>query len=1174
MLFTKGGRMKDEPAENVTINGLEFLKFIKRLEDANIDIHLIPIKTRKKTPDVLTNWNTVRITPESAFARVNELHSNVGCVAHSKNETTGKCGLCFLDIDLIDGKFPMPKEKLDELLKIGTLATKTKSGGIQLIFRNVGITEYLIGRGFSTNPRYSIEGSSQECGELRTNVAYVLTPGSFCPIDYESGKKGSISGATGLYSVFNDDPILDLTPENLPKFIIISHEKFTGGKPTDTKLQEEFIGKSKEDIDTRIGFDPKSIHQLREGEEIVNEKGLNLNEVIEKDKEFAEILMVVGEKGTRSEKDWFVARRMRAMGFTANQVATALITFRYYQKTPGASPYDYVRYISLTIRNAFTREITTYDPHQSWYANVNVTDISKTAKNELPEELPDKKYVLVQAPPRTGKTRWGVLQLIKAKTGVYITNKHEIIRHALHIFETLEKKKTAVYLVGKERACNRLLNRGECGECPLRPRIHPGFDDDGHLRADVLTVGQLRRTATELLLRHRILTPEILMENENVCPYYTLLLAEYESDYCFTIPYFLTSNREIKRIKRTNRDLLVIDEDPVVTSFYPQEYEIATYTYGRGNKNFNNTLGSVMDIIIDIETKINEQKRKKQADKEILRLCGILHEINEKIEDVVDHTTIDKKKEFDQWVKKFDVSNDYDKIMKDEIIERLKKFEQDLKEEEHEIELFPIFAPLLHVADKSFVWIGSSPSKTLYFIPDRHVMYAPPDSYKKVLFIGATQAELYIQDICEDAKDSEIITIENFKYANNFVLITLKGATRKEETRMLYSLLFKYAQENAASNFISPALILTSSKKKQQKLENMLKSKCVASTDQSEEEQVILWLWSNMNIFYSNSTLSRGLDIPQYSTLFVESVKFAIPYFTALMEHAQETGNLQMTKRAKAIISKITVDEITNSTLRHSPTVDDPAESFKKEDRVKIIVVRDRDVSNILTSVRAGMYEMEVNGMENLDFAVRLLSVLPERFDKTTIPKTLAQNCPEGIVRHYCGTTSRKNVHAISKKSRTNLILKTDLDTVLKSELHTFPKNNAAALVNPKIKTILENHPALKVGKRLGENALINFISVHLNRKKSLNMVEQTMEQNKQNKDNKDFAPLVVDKGRPNRKLESRRIPLESNIKKNIINMVKGELLKEEMDGGNRFYRLFNKVIFGDPKDDKGNPVT
>jgi hypothetical protein len=859
---------------------------------------------------------------------------------------------------------------------------------------------------------------------------------------------------------------------------------------------------------------------------------------------------------------------MRKMGFDPDQVARALITYRPYQKSPGGSIYDYVRYISLTIRNAFTREQTSYDPHQSWYASFNVSDISKTSKEELPDELPDKRYIVLQAPPRTGKTHWSIKQLVKAKTGVYVTGKHEIIRHAIGIFESLEKKKTAVYLVGKDRACNCNLNRGECSSCPKRPVIHPGFDDDHRLRQDVLTVSQLRQTANNLLMQHRVLTPEVLMDNDAICPYYVLLLAEYEADFCFTIPYFLTSDREIKRVKRNNRNLLVIDEDPVVTSFYPQEYEIASYSYGRGNKNFTNALGMIMSTIEMIEKNIGEQKRKKQADKEILRLCGLLHEINNKMDAVVDTTTVDGKKEFDEWIKKFDVSNDYDEIMRQEIIKRLKALEQDLKEGEREVELFPMFAPLIYSADKSFVWIGGSPTKTLYFIPDRHVMYTPPGFYNKVLIIGATQSELYIQDICEDAKESEIITIDKFKYAENFVLLLLKGATRKEETRMLYSLLFRFAQENTSSNFVSPALCLTSSKAKQQKLQNMLKSKCVISTDQGEQEQIMLWLYANINIFYSNSTLSRGLDIPQYSTLFVESVKFAIPYFTALLEHSQETGDLQMIKRAKAIISKITVDEVTNSVLRHSPTVDNPSESFKKEDRVKIVVIRDRDVSAILSQIRIGMHEMEVNSIENLEFGCKLLQTIPDRFNRSSICQILAQNSQENIVSHYCGTFSSKNPHKNSNICPTNVVLKTSLKVVLEKELVCYPKNNSIALVDPKIKTIVEYNPGLKAGQRVGENALLNFISSHMPRKKDLNTVEQTVVNNKQIKDNRGFDPLVIDKGR-----SRHAVPMESKIKKNILNMVRGELLKEEIDKGKRFYRLFNKVLFGEPKDSNGNPV-
>lgn len=1155
---------------NLSINAMEFNRLVKRLDEIGdkLRVHLIPIKASKKTPDVFENWNTVNISVPSALARINELHSNVAIVAHEQDPETGKLGLCFIDVDLIDGKFPIPKDKLDELLAMETLTIRTKSGGLQFYFINKGFTENLRVKGLSTNPKYTIEGGDgKDCGEIRTNVAYVLTPGSFVPLDYEGGRKGSISGATGLYTIYADNPIKELTPENLPKWIIISHDKL---KMTDTKLEDSFVGKNKEAIDLQIGFDPSSIKPLdfKNGEDLTNEKGLTLTQIMENDKEFSEILTVVGEKGTRSERDWFICRRMRAMGFDPNQVARALISYRFYRKGDTASNRAYINYISLTIRNAFTHEITTYDPHQSWYANFNVSDIKRTSIEDLPEELPDARYIVLQAPPRTGKTHWSVEQLTKAGTGVYTTNKHEIIRHAISIFERTNKKKTAVYLVGKERACNCTTNRGECGTCPKRPHIHPGFDEHGRLRQDVLTVDRLRITANELLSQYRVLTPEKLMDNESICPYFVLLLAEYEADFCFTIPYFLTSDREIKRVKRSNRNLLVIDEDPVVTSFYPQEYEIASYAYGRGSKNFTNTLGSYMSIIETIETKISEQKRKRQVDKEILRLCGLLHEINDKMDTVVDSTTVEGKRSFDDWIKKFDVTNTYDIIMKRDIEKRLKQFEQDMREEDHEVEIFPIFAPLLYVADKSFVWIGNNQVKTLYFIADRQVLYTPPDFYKKILIIGATQAELYIQDICEDAKESKVITIDKFKYAENFVLILLKGATRKEESRMLYSLMFNFAHENAASNLISPALVLTSSKQKQQKLQNMLQSKCNVSTDQGESEQISMWLHSNINIFYSNSTLSRGLDIPQYSTLFVDSTKFAIPYFTSLLEHAQETGNLQMTKRAKAIISKITVDEVTNSVLRHSPTVDDPTAMFKKEDRIKIVVIRDRDVGSILSSVRTGMREITVNTMENLNLAQKLLTRLPDRFDKTTIPKTLAENSPEHIIRYYCGTLDSKMTDEIKRKAPQDIVLKANLVDILDSEQAHFPKNNAVSLVDPKIKAIVENHPSLRRGERVSYWALIKFISGRISRKKDLNMVEEHAKK----PSGKMFGDLTADKGKAKRS-HCTVIPMENKIRKDLEHMVQGELLKDELDNGKKFYRLFSKLIFGEPKDSRGNEV-
>jgi len=1156
---------------NLTPNALEFNRLLKRLgEIKNLNLHLFPVRSRLKSPDVIGSWLDVRIRPDSALARINELHSNVAIVAHETATAGDPVGLCFIDVDLQDGKFLISQKQIDELLAIGTLVVKTKSGGLQLYFQNKGITQWLRAKGYSANPAWSVAGVTGHCGEIRTDNAYVLAPGSFAPVDLDP-KKGSISGATGLYSVFADNPIKELTPEVLPKWILLSNEEIAKEKQKNVKLQEEFIGKAKQDIDSKIGFDPlTAFKKITNPDEIVNEKGLTLSFLMDRDKEFTEILTVVGEKGTRSERDWYVCRRMRSMGFNPNQVARALITYRPYRKTVGGSEHEYIRNMSLTIRNAYTHEIATYDPHQELYSNVNVSGISKTCIGELPEILPDKKFVLVQAPPRTGKTHWAVRQLILAKTGVYVTNKHEIIRHAITIFERLEHKRTAVYLVGKDRACNCSQNRGECGTCPKRPAIHPGFDDHGKLRNDVLTVQKLRQTALDLLMKHRVLTPEVLMDNEAICPYFVLLLAEYEADFCFSIPYFLTSDREIKRIKRTNRHLLVIDEDPVVSEFYPGEYEIASYTYGRGKKSLVNSISPMMETIETIETKINEMKRKKYVDKEILRMCGILRQINDHIDTLVDATTIDNKKEFDKWIKTVDIENDYDPITKLEIKKRLTQFEQDLKEDSYEIELFPMFAPLIHVAAKSFVWLGRSPTTTLYFVSDRYVLYKP-ENYKTVLIIGATQSELYVKDVCPDTKDSLIVTIDKFKYADNYLLIMLKGKTRAEETHMLKSLIWKFAEENKSSDMVAPALLLTSSKLKQKSIHEWLGSKCMLSTDQGEDEHIMAWLNANINVFYSNSTLSRGLDIPMYGVLFVEGTHFAIPYYSAMLSHAQETGNLEMIKQCKAIISKITVDEVTNSVLRHSPTIDDPTETFKKEDKIKIIVVRDCDVGTIQDSIKADMNQITVNSMENLGLAAKLTRYVPEKYDKTTIFKTLAEYSPDAQISYYCGTLDRKSSGKQTNISSVTRVSKATLKSFLDSEMLSFPKNNAIAVSDPKIKALVQNQPNLKSGKRISEMALIKFVSIQLNRGKHLNMEEQSGKKQKQSQE-KDFGVLKVDKGTYKR-VHREYIQNESLIKKNIENFVKGELLKVEMQDGKKFYRFFDKIIYGEPHNSKGEPV-
>ena len=104
------------------------------------------------------------------------------------------------------------------------------------------------------------------------------------------------------------------------------------------------------------------------------------------------------------------------------------------------------------------------------------------------------------------------------------------------------------------------------------------------------------------------------------------------------------------------------------------------------------------------------------------------------------------------------------------------------------------------------------------------------------------------------------------------------------------------------------------------------KSRSITSTNDSESDQFFNWETGKANIFYSNSTLSRGLDIPFYDVIFADSLNFAVPYWTAMREYWRQQGDNNKVVECNAIIAKVISDEITNSVLRCSPTKDEEIE--------------------------------------------------------------------------------------------------------------------------------------------------------------------------------------------------------------------------------------------------------
>jgi len=171
----------------------------------------------------------------------------------------------------------------------------------------------------------------------------------------------------------------------------------------------------------------------------------------------------------------------------------------------------------------------------------------------------------------------------------------------------------------------------------------------------------------------------------------------------------------------------------------------------------------------------------------------------------------------------------------------------------------------------------------------------------------------------------------------------------------LWKFIHLYSETNRKYRQKTPFLILTSTTDSQKFLTDKLGGGSIACTDHRIDEIHNNHATGRGNIFYQNSIISRGLDIPFYHSTFVYACNFATPYWTAMRDHYQdllltpaEDGADQDTEEKKYeliltkiqelnnIIRHIQMDETTNGILRTAPIIG------KYEDHIKLVVYSER----------------------------------------------------------------------------------------------------------------------------------------------------------------------------------------------------------------------------------------
>jgi len=289
-----------------------------------------------------------------------------------------------------------------------------------------------------------------------------------------------------------------------------------------------------------------------------------------------------------------------------------------------------------------------------------------------------------------------------------------------------------------------------------------------------------------------------------------------------------------------------------------------------------------------------------------------------------------------------------------------------------------------------------------------------------------------------------------FPYMNNFNVFKLMG-TLKEQTRLLWHIIKILLENNTSGDWKTPALILTSSKEHQSQLWDALAKSGEVHMTRIEEIQRTKQIQTlgMISVFYQNSTISRGVDVPWHDVLFVHSTNFAQPYWNARLQYYSDQKLMFLTLLGRRrsdgvsfyvnfdeIKSKMTPDEMenefriakneyewtqsiqrsllsdetTNGALRISPT---PKVGARHQ---KVLIVRDHDYALINPTFTSDMKTLDVKvGMD-----LNLVVVDIAKISKSTNPSAMFTFVDQSV--EIKTDHSLYNISTLADISRDNLV--------------------------------------------------------------------------------------------------------------------------------------------------------
>jgi hypothetical protein len=500
--------------------------------------------------------------------------------------------------------------------------------------------------------------------------------------------------------------------------------------------------------------------------------------------------------------------------------------------------------------------------------------VKRTIIDTLPNTAPEGSCVLLEAPPREGKTHKTFSWIAQRGNGNFFTHTHAIANHVFKISKEM-KCNLVVKLEGMNQPgmCINEKKKGDCDNCRYKPDQHK----EGNIKHT-----EMVEKARKLLYREKILSKDNVPPG--MCKYYTLKYAEKDANFCITV---IQNINEVKR-----RDLEVIDEDTAMKHFFPQSIELCTIRNTRGKWGGVNNL-TKLDAAFDEILIENKRKTLKRPTKTLKEMCDI---IESKTTGSAEEKALLLRACLKEWEPK----------------EKYVREEGGHGEDDITLEQCVNCLEYLNVENQISIREAAGGAKKIFLLANERYPVVNMDWWNnrvvegKVVIIGSTIAEMFIEYV-----GGEIIEKENFAQEDEFVILALdlakdedqRGKQHTIKTRMI-DIARELGKSHGQKLTKFPTLVLTGSKQSQRKVKERIKVAHESSTE-GEEDQKRNFMAGITNITYQNSTISRGLDVDIYNCMIAVDTNFSQPYWSAT---------------DRDIADRIITDETTNAVLRISST--------------------------------------------------------------------------------------------------------------------------------------------------------------------------------------------------------------------------------------------------------------